>query len=550
MFFLYGTNNLASKGHFLTSDTELGKELQEQGISDLCFLQTCHRLECYWYTEDRNSVETVKKAFLNNNQSEAENFYLKFGPAAIEHLFRVSSGLDTLVLGEYEILGQIRESLKVAQGGGFSGKVTGALFKEALLVGKKARRDTKIACGGMAYASIVMKLIAQIDFAGGAPEALMIGSGKLAREIGTVLRKRGFRLHFLAGRDSAKAESLAADLDGEWSEANDLSKLLPRFKVAIGASGAKQPLIAAELLNNLQQPITIIDLSVPSILQRQEALNPSVQIIGFEAIGNMLRVNSENRMAEVEKVEFLIAEAVENTLLTIKQRQKRSQIESARAELLHEGETLLTGLLAAVTDNDLKRKVTRLWNRQLQRMIHLSVENEKQENIIIKDESGRFFPIVLSLKDQRILVIGGGKVAGRKIKKLLEANAQIEVVAPGLTPELEALAMDGRIAWKKRFYQTEFLEGATIVIAATDDIELNRRIAGEARQRRILVNTVNQAEDSDFIFPAQIRRGDLLIAVSTSGKQPALAREIREELELLFESADERFTVAKEMKIK
>ncbi len=550
MLFLYGTKNLAvtpQLGSF--SSIELGKELQGQEITDLCFLETCHRFECYWYSEDLSSVDWVKRIILNNNHPGAEKFYLKFGPAVIEHLFRVSSGLDTLVLGEYEILGQIRHSLKVAQNQGFIGKFIATLFKEALLIGKKVRRETKIACGRLAYTSIVMEYISKINFPDGAPKVLMIGSGKLARQIGTLLDKHGFQLHIVAGRDQIKAQTLASDMHGGWSKAYELTELLPRFELVIGASGAKQPLITAGTLNGVQRSLTIIDLSVPSIVQSEGVLNPLVQIVGFEQISSLCRNNLEKRIDEVEKVELIIAAAVENTLITNKQRQKRIHIESVKKALLHEGKSLLTGVLASIDDVNLKENVAQLWNQQLQKIIHLSIENEKQENLRIKEEVGGFFPIILSLKDQRILVIGGGKVAGRKIKKMLEANAKIEVVAPCLTSELEALALDGKINWKKRFYQTELLESATIVIAATDDIGLNRKIAAEARQKRILVNTVNQAEDSDFIFPAQIRRGDLLIAVSTSGKQPALAREIREELELLFQLNDDILTCEKEMKI-
>lgn len=547
MLFLYGTKDLTDVMPFLAPTKQLGKKLQQSGISDLCFLQTCHRWECYWYSEDLASLDRVKMV-ISDNQINSEKFYQKFGPAAIGHLFRISSGLDTLILGEYEILGQIRENLKSAQNEGSCGEITNLIFQEALLLGKRVRRETKISWGKLAYASIVLDLVGKIDL-GLEPDVLLIGSGKLAREIGTVLCKEGFRLHIVAGRDRMKAETLAGDLGGECYEAKDLAELIGRFRIVIGASGAKQPLVTMETLNNLQYPLTIIDLSVPPIIQRDAALNPFIKIIGFDEIEKLSRTNLEGRTVETPKVELLIAAAVEDTLIGIKQRQKHSQIESAKESLLHEGSSLLSGILARIDDENIKKNVSQLWNRQLQKMVHLALENEKQENLEIKGGVSRFFPIILSLKEQRILVVGGGKVAARKIGKLLEADAQIEVVAPDLIPELEALARDKKIIWKKMFYQTQLLNGVTIVIAATSDSELNRRITVEARERRILVNTVNQAVDSDFIFPAQIRRGDLLIAISTSGTQPALARKIREEMELLFETADNSLLIEKEMKL-
>jgi precorrin-2 dehydrogenase/sirohydrochlorin ferrochelatase len=146
----------------------------------------------------------------------------------------------------------------------------------------------------------------------------------------------------------------------------------------------------------------------------------------------------------------------------------------------------------------------------------------------------RFYPILVDLQGKNALVVGGGKVAQRKIETLLEHGASIQVVARELTPGLEQLRSAGKVRFLGSEFSEAFLKGAFVVFAATDDASLNRRVSEAARQRGLLVNAVDQPADCNFIVPSILSRGDLLIAVSTSGKSPAFARKVRVELEQHF----------------
>jgi precorrin-2 dehydrogenase / sirohydrochlorin ferrochelatase len=145
-----------------------------------------------------------------------------------------------------------------------------------------------------------------------------------------------------------------------------------------------------------------------------------------------------------------------------------------------------------------------------------------------------FYPILVDLQGKKALVVGGGKVAQRKIETLLEYGASVQVVARELTAELEELRNAGRIEFLGGEFAEAFLEGAFVVFAATDDASLNRRVSRAAQQRGLLVNAADQPADCNFIVPSVLSRGDLLIAVSTSGKSPAFARKVRLELERNF----------------
>ena len=146
----------------------------------------------------------------------------------------------------------------------------------------------------------------------------------------------------------------------------------------------------------------------------------------------------------------------------------------------------------------------------------------------------RFYPILVDLHGKKALVVGGGKVAQRKIETLLEHGATVQVVAKELTAALEELRRAGRIEFLGEEFSETFVDGVFVVFAATDDAALNRRVSRTAQQRSLLVNAVDQPADCNFIVPSVLSRGDLVIAVSTSGKSPAFARKVRVELEQSF----------------
>ncbi|HEU4587095.1 MAG TPA: siroheme synthase CysG [Gemmatimonadales bacterium] len=142
-----------------------------------------------------------------------------------------------------------------------------------------------------------------------------------------------------------------------------------------------------------------------------------------------------------------------------------------------------------------------------------------------------YYPVLLDLRDRRCVVIGGGVIAEGKVTPLVAAGAQVTVVSPALTPGLGAQHRAGRFAWVERAYEAGDLAGAYLVIAATDDAEVNHRVHAEAEARSILVNVVDDPPYCGFILPSILRRGELIVAVSTSGNAPALAVRLRERIE-------------------
>lgn len=140
------------------------------------------------------------------------------------------------------------------------------------------------------------------------------------------------------------------------------------------------------------------------------------------------------------------------------------------------------------------------------------------------------YPVILNLEKQKVLVIGGGPVAERKIKTLLDCGGKLTVISPEVSPEIKRLTYAEGIMWLDREYKDGDLNGFSMVIAATDDHETNSKIAREALQKGVLVNVVDDPSNSSCLMPAFFRRGNMIVAISTSGASPALASKLKERL--------------------
>jgi precorrin-2 dehydrogenase / sirohydrochlorin ferrochelatase len=142
-----------------------------------------------------------------------------------------------------------------------------------------------------------------------------------------------------------------------------------------------------------------------------------------------------------------------------------------------------------------------------------------------------FYIACLKLAGRRCLVIGGGEIGLEKVEGLLACDGDVTLISPEAVPELEQLAGEGSIAWERRAYAgPEDLEGAFMVIASTDDTDINIAVYNDAERRAMLVNVVDVPPLCNFILPAIIRTGPLAIAISTAGASPALAKRIRDEI--------------------
>jgi len=148
-----------------------------------------------------------------------------------------------------------------------------------------------------------------------------------------------------------------------------------------------------------------------------------------------------------------------------------------------------------------------------------------------------YYPLFLDLTDKLCIVVGGGAVAERKARGLLNAGARVRLISPEVTRGVRRLARQGKIEVVPREYQEGDLDGAALAIAATNAREVNMRVKGESKRLSIPLNVADRPDLGDFIVPAVVRKGPVVVAVSTSGLLPVLARRLKEEIDLKL-SAD------------
>jgi precorrin-2 dehydrogenase / sirohydrochlorin ferrochelatase len=141
-----------------------------------------------------------------------------------------------------------------------------------------------------------------------------------------------------------------------------------------------------------------------------------------------------------------------------------------------------------------------------------------------------YYPIFVEMSGRKVVVVGGGNVAEGKVKGLLDAGADVTVLAPDLSPELRTLAKTGRIRHVDQAYKDGDVAGFELCFVATDDGAINTEVAREGNRLGVWVNAADDPANCDFILPSLVRQGDVVVAASTGGGSPALARRLREEL--------------------
>ena len=144
------------------------------------------------------------------------------------------------------------------------------------------------------------------------------------------------------------------------------------------------------------------------------------------------------------------------------------------------------------------------------------------------------YPIMLDLRGRKCIVIGGGRIAHQKLTTLVHTGAGIELIAPEISPEVAKFEKQGLIHITRCKYHSKYINNAFMVIGATDNRKINETIYRDAQKRKILVNIVDTPELCVFQVPASVKQDDLIIAISTAGKSPAMAKKIRRELEETF----------------
>jgi glutamyl-tRNA reductase len=286
-------------------------------LDELVVLSTCHRTELYASSPaDADATEAALRRLVLEAKgadllAPAAHVYRLEDGAAAHHLLRVAAGLESLVIGEPQILGQVRLALAAARSAGSVGATLGALFDAALRAGKRARAETDIGKGRASVAAAAVEQAARAGarLAGGS--LVVVGAGDTARLVVAELVKRGPRRLVVVNRDAARAAELAGVVGAGALPLEQLPRALAEADAAFFATRAPQPLLTADRLSPLREParpLWIVDLGMPRNVQPAVAALSGVQVIAVDGLGEAAAARLEARRAAVPRVESIVEE--------------------------------------------------------------------------------------------------------------------------------------------------------------------------------------------------------------------------------------------------
>lgn len=307
--------------HGLLEAVEDGSD-RFSGLAEIALLSTCNRIELYAVVDapaeeaQRLLIDYLAAVHTVNAGSFDDYLYFHQGQAAIEHLARVAAGLDSLVLGEPQILGQVNDAYMTAVEANTAGPVLTALFRGAIRAGKRARTETAISSNPASVSSVAIMLAQQ--FAGDLErqKVLVVGLGEMGQLALSALRKRKIANISLANRSQERAERLAAAWHGRAYGLEELPQALATADTVICATAAPHTVVDAEMARaavaqRKRRPLVIIDIAVPRDVEPDVADVPGVHLFDIDDLEENLDEALAARQQEIPRVEAIIAEEIE-----------------------------------------------------------------------------------------------------------------------------------------------------------------------------------------------------------------------------------------------
>ncbi|MHA1378412.1 MAG: glutamyl-tRNA reductase [Candidatus Helarchaeota archaeon] len=279
-------------------------------IKEAIILQTCNRNEFYFIAED------LSKATFEINRSIrfSEKFEIDRGISAINHLFEVASGIDSLVVGEDQILNQIKESFKIAGEKGAVGPILTHIFQKALSIGKKVRSQTEINNGAVSIGSIAVDYCKNNFRTLDDQVITVIGAGRIGTLVAKALLKYGVKATFVSNRTYERAVRLANELKGKALKLDQLDQALLKSNIVILATSAPHPILSKVLLEKIMktrkdQELIIIDISVPRNIEPEIQI-PNLKIYDLDELKIISKKNRAKRIDAIKEAKTVIQKAI------------------------------------------------------------------------------------------------------------------------------------------------------------------------------------------------------------------------------------------------
>lgn len=546
------TTPLKVRSWFAYDDTQkvhvLEALLECEGIDEAVVLSTCNRMEIYCHGADRESYTTGQilesmeqaavKAACERAQGcrEVGSYFRRYcDRQAIHHLFRVTAGLDSMVLGEDQILGQVKQAYEFSHERGYCQVYLNTLFRDAVTGAKRVKTDTELSKTPVSTATLAVKA-AEERLKGLQGRKMMI-IGATGR-IGNIILKNvqgilGLEV-IVTMRSHSSPDRLGHGLKYQIIPYEDRYQWMEDMDVVISATSSPHYTVTAyeteQHVKTLKERV-FLDLAVPPDIEKAKL--PMTWYYNMEDMIQLARRNNEQKLAELSTADRIIEEYENQFYKWLLYKANQPVMETWKENVIREvaekgAEAAISRLLYQFREAGSVEEVEGF----LSALGRVNKEEQKRNRARPaartrgSKEEEAYFPLFFPLKSRKVLVVGAGKIACRRAETLAEFGARVRMVAPHGTEQAARMERDGTVQWEKRCFAPEDILGCELVIAATDDAQVNRQVACLCREKQILVNHAGDKGLCDFYFPGIAREGSLVAGVTASGRDHRLASEI------------------------
>jgi glutamyl-tRNA reductase len=349
---------------------------QENGVTEVVILSTCNRTEVYW-SGSASGAELSQwlEKHHGNDLDLAPSLYNHQESRAVEHAFSVASGLDSMVLGEAQILGQLKDAYRVAQETGSTGPVLNKLFQAAFSAAKRVRSETRIGANAVSLASATVSLARRVYADLSAHSALLIGAGEMNALTARHFMSAGVKRMVIANRTLERAQTLAAEINAHAVGLSDLDKELAQADIVISCTGSPTPLLSKHAVETAirarrRRPIFMVDMAVPRDIEAEVADLEDVYLFSIDDLQQLVDENMQQREVAAGGARLVIAEEV-NRFLTESRAQDagpairalRQQAEGIRQQTVEQARRMVAS--GKSTDEVIEYLANTLTNRLL-----------------------------------------------------------------------------------------------------------------------------------------------------------------------------------------
>ncbi|HXI55258.1 MAG TPA: glutamyl-tRNA reductase [Polyangia bacterium] len=372
------------------------------GIREAAFLSTCNRVEIYAAVADREEAlrsltgDLAVRAALPDSELEA-HIYTRTDAQAVHHLFRVASSLDSLVIGEPQILGQVKTTHEMALRCGTSGPILGLCFTRAFRVARRVRRETAIARNPISVSSVAIELARQVFGTFEGRRLLIVGAGKMADLAARALQGHGAALT-VTNRTPGRAQELATRMGGDTHPFEDLVGALSAADIVLASTGARQPVLTRALLSQVQKrrrgrPLFVIDIAVPRDVEPTCADLEGIYLADIDDLQKVAATHRDGRRSEADQAEAIVEQELTRFIQSYRGRQIGPTVTALRAHVL--------GLAKSETDKALSA-FPNLGERERRAFVDVVEGFAKKllhlPQIALKKDGGDAVPLVLAVQ--------------------------------------------------------------------------------------------------------------------------------------------------------